>query len=148
MDAAKAERGEKAVYDAGVLKNGHPCVGADEEVHPHGDHYERDYYLLRPGICASDYVRHRVAQQQAYSGGYHGQLQRAAEDDEIGVHLAGRRAVVNGRGGGEEAGDVIKGEVEIRVRERIVRHEDERDDDEQHRPHRIRCQQQALSQPR
>ena len=87
-----------------------------------------------------------VAHQQAEHRGDHRQLQRAHEDNKVGVHLALRHAVIHHRGGGEEAGDVIKGEAVAVVGKGVVGHKDQRHHDEQHRPHRIGRQRQALHQ--
>ena len=72
---AEAERGEETVKDAGVLKDRHPCVGTDKEVHPHGDHDERDHYLLRPCLGTRHYIGDGVAHQEAYKRRDNGKLQ-------------------------------------------------------------------------
>ena len=57
------EQGEKVVEDARVLQNGHPGVGADEEVHPHGNHDDGEEHLsaaLALSINAGAYIAETI----------------------------------------------------------------------------------------
>ena len=65
---------------------------------------------------------HGVAHQQADKGGDHCQLQRADEDQQVGVHLPGDLPLCHRGGGGEEAGDVVKGKVEVGIGKGVVGH--------------------------
>ena len=139
VDRRDADRRQKPVDDARVLQNGHPRVGADQEVHPHRNHDERHHCLLHLRLRARHDVRDRIARKKADQRRDHGELQRTKEDQKIGMNFR-RRAVVADEiaRGGEKAGDVLGGEVELIVRERVVRHEDKRHNHEQQRPDRIR----------
>lgn len=137
---------KSALEQARVLQDGHPRVGADEEVHPHRDHDERDDRLLRGAGGAAMYMR-GVAHEQADGRGDDSQLHRAPEDEQVGVYLARGAAVVGDRAhGGEEFRQVFGREPEALIRERIVGHEYERHGHKDDRPHGIRCERQTLRQ--
>ena len=144
---AEVQRGKEHVEQARVLQDGHPRIGADEEVHPHRDHDERDDRLLRARGGAGDDIRDGVAHEQADGRGDDGQLHRAPEDEQVRVHLARSAAVVGDRAhGGEKLRQVFGREPEALVRERIVGHEHERHGHEDDRPHGIRCERQTMRQ--
>ena len=135
VDAAQSQPGEETVENAGVLQDGHPGVGADEEVHPHGDHDDGHEHLLGLGIGPGHDVSQGVGQHQADEGGDHSQLQRAPEDQQIGVDLFGGAVLLDHLGGGgKEPLDVLQGEVKVVVGEGVVCHEDQRHQDEEHGP--------------
>ena len=141
------QRGKERVEQARVLQDGHPRVGADEEVHPHRDHDERDDRLLRARGGAGDDICDGVAHEQADGRGDDSQLHRAPEDEQVGVYLARGAAVVGDRAhSGEEFCQVFGREPEALIRKRIVGHEYERHGHKDDRPHGIRCERQTLRQ--
>ena len=64
----KKTKKEKLVDKAVVLQNGHPCVGAEQEVYPHREHDEHHAKALFAGGQAAHEVRHRVAERKAHHG--------------------------------------------------------------------------------
>ena len=147
MHRAQTHQPQQPVENAGVLQNGHPGVGADQKVHPHGDHDQRYQDFLGAAAGAGHDVGHGVAHQQADKGGDHCQLQRADEDQQVGVHLPGDLPLCHRGGGGEEAGDVVKGKVEVGIGKSVVGHKAQRHHDKQRRPHGVRGQDQLLQKP-
>ncbi len=142
VHGAQVQGAQEGVQDAGVLQDGHPGVGADQEVHPHGDHDQGDEDLLGAGRGAGEDEGDGIAHQEAEDGGDHRQLQRAPEDEQVGV---GDDAVRLARRG-EEAGDVRGGEGEVVVGEGVVGDEAQGHDDEEQRPQAVGGQGQAPGQ--
>ena len=141
VDVGQMEQGEEVVKNARVLQNGHPGVGADEEVHPHGDHDDGQENLLGSGLGPGHDVGQGIGQHQADHRGDHRQFQGAPEDEQVGVHL--RRGAVlleDAGGGGEEPLDVFQGELEVVVGEGVVGHKDQRDQDKQEGPEGVGAQ--------
>ena len=62
----KSDGAEKLVDKAVVLQNGHPCVGAEQEVYPHREHDEHHAQALAAGGQAAHQIRHRVAEHEAH----------------------------------------------------------------------------------
>jgi len=64
VDARQTDGGEHIVDEAVILKEGHPCVGAQQEVHPHGQHDEQNEEALAVRRRFGDGIRERVAEQK------------------------------------------------------------------------------------
>ena len=62
----KPDGAEKLVDKAVVLQNGHPCVGAEQEVYPHREHNQHHAKTLFAGGQAAHQIRHRVAEHEAH----------------------------------------------------------------------------------
>ena len=141
VDVGQVEQGEEVVEDARVLQNGHPGVGADEEVHPHRNHDDGEEHLLGAGLGPGHDVGQGIGQHQADGGGDDGQFQGPPEDEQIRPYLLGGAILLDDVGGGhEEPLDVLQGEGKVVVGKRVVGHKDQGDQDEEHRPHRVRGQ--------
>ena len=136
MHAAESQGGQQAVQDARILEDGHPRVRAYQEIHPHGDHDE-DHHDLLPAFGRTRHdVSQRISEDQADHGADDRELQAPPEDEKIRMDFL----PVHRAGGGEESGDIVEGKGESVVRERVIRDEDKRNDDEQGRPERVRRQ--------
>ena len=136
---------QQSVEDAGILQNGHPGIGADEEVHPHGDHDQGDHGLLGAGGGPGDDIGHGIAHQQADDGGDDCQLQRPPEDQQIGVDLLALAGLVgHAGGGGKELDHIVQGEAELVVGKSVIGDERQRHQNEQRGPHGIGRQQQVF----
>ena len=136
---SEADLREEAVNDTRVLEKRHPRVRADEEVHPHGDHDERYHRLLRSFLGARHNVRDRIAENETDCRGNNGKLQRAHEDKDIGANLFTRAVFAYDVAfGGEKTRDVVCRECKVIVCKRVKRDKDQRNYDEQKRPHGIR----------
>ena len=135
MHGSKTQRGKETVQDTGVLQNGHPGVGADQEVHPHGNHNQRYHGLLSALFGTGHDIGHGISQQQADNGGNHCQLDRPHEDQKIGSDLHGGAVLLyNIAGCGKEAGDILGGKRELVVRKGVIGNEGQRHHHKQGRP--------------
>ena len=80
QEGNQADRAEKSVEEAVVFQNGHPCVGAQQKVHPHRQHDEHHAQALTArGQTAHD-VRHRVAEDETHDRREQREPERAGED--------------------------------------------------------------------
>ena len=78
---------EQLVQQAVVLQDGHPGVGPQQEVHPHGQHDQYHGRAAEALALPAEKVRHRIAQQQADSRGNQRQLEGTAEHSSVTAHL-------------------------------------------------------------
>ena len=91
----KADVPQEAVQQAVVLQDGHPGVGPQEEVHPHGQHNQGHSQLLEAGSLPGHKKRHGVANQQAYRRSRQSQPEGAEKDGGVVPHI---RVVFQGQG--------------------------------------------------
>ena len=95
---------KQLVQKSVVLQNGHPGIGPQQKIHPHGQHDEHhsDALHLRPLL--GEHIGYRVSDQQSDQCGDDGQLKRAGEHRCIGTH-AGEVLQREVPGGGAEGID-------------------------------------------
>ena len=79
---------EQLVQQAVVLQNGHPGVGAQQEVDPHGQHDQHHGQTLESGTLLGHHVGHGIADQKANNGGNKGQVKRTAKYHGVSAHLS------------------------------------------------------------
>ena len=99
IEADEADLLEQLVQKAVVFQNGHPRIGPQQEVHPHGQHNEHHGQPLEPGALLAHEIGHRVADQQTDHRGDDGQLEGPEEHLRIAPHLhevIQRKAAVGG----------------------------------------------------
>ena len=116
-----AHRLEELIEQAGILQNGHPGVGAQQEVHPHGEHDEDHGDPLKAGALLGHDVGQRIPDEQADEGGDQGQLEGADEHHPVGAHL----------------GEVIQGKAAPRAGEGVDDHQENGGDHEEGHPDHI-----------
>ena len=120
-EVEQADSVKKTVEQAGVLQDGHPGVGAQQEIHPHGQHDEHHGHPLEAGSLPGQETGNGVAHQQADHGGDEGQLEGPGED---------HRVV-------PDAGEVVQGEAASGGRKGIDHHHQNGDDHKDGHPDHI-----------
>ena len=113
---------EELIQQAVVLQNRHPGIGAQQKVHPHGQHNQHIGHALKRHTRAADKIGHGIADQQTDGRGDQGQLEGAEKHLRIGAHL-GKVIQRKAAGGGGKGVD---------------RHNDDRRHHENGHPHHIR----------
>jgi len=117
-----AYHSEEVVDYSVVAEEGHPGVGAQQEVHPHREHYYHQHCALVVLLHAGENERNRVGEHQADDRSDYRQPYRAHEDIRV---LPDVR-------------DVVQREMAFLVGEREVRHHQQRHDDEHRHPDEVR----------
>ena len=102
MQGRKPHQLQQLIEKAVVFQNGHPRIGAQEEVHPHGQHDEQHGYLPRSRSRLRQKIGKRIGNEQADARGHRRQIQGVAAHlqkyVDIGEVLRGELAVVIGEG--------------------------------------------------
>ena len=65
LKGPRPNRPKNVVDEAVFLKQGHPCVGAQQEVHPHGQHNQHEHDMLLVGAQAGEKIPDRERHDQA-----------------------------------------------------------------------------------
>ena len=85
-----------------ALQQGHPGVGPQQEVHPHGQHDEHHGGAPDAAVLPGQQIGQRVAHQDTDEGGHHRQEKGVAEDAQVLAHIGevgqGEAAVLGGEG--------------------------------------------------
>ena len=112
---------EKAVDETVLLEDGHPRVGAQQKVHPHGQHDEHDHRALARAAVPGDDEGERIGDDQADHRGEEGQPHRADKHRRVFAHL----------------GDVVDRKGPVGGGHRVVGHQPERHEDEDQHPDEV-----------
>ena len=112
---------EKLVQKAVVFQNGHPAIGAQQEVHPHGQHDQHHGHPLEGRLFTAHPVADGIAHEQADNGGDDGQLERADEHLAVAAHLY----------------KVAQGKAAGGILESVNHHDDDGSHHENRHPHHV-----------
>ena len=112
---------EELVQQTVVFQHGHPGVGSEQEVHPHGQHDEHHGDPLKPGPLPGNEVGRRIADEQADEG------RQKRQPEGPGKH----------RGIGPHAGKVLQGDPAFSGGKSVNHHHDDGDHNKQGHPAHI-----------
>ena len=102
VQGADAHQGQDLIEKAVIFQNGHPGIGTQKKVHPHGQHDKKHGHLPRGRARLGQEIGKGIGYEQADACGHRRQIQGVAahleENIQVGEVLQGELAVVIGEG--------------------------------------------------